>query len=209
MQQKLRVVFDASCPSDTTSLNDQLLSGPKLQQDLANILSRFRLYLIPIITDIVKMYRQVLVHPEDRKHLHIFWRPDSSEPLVEYELNTVTYGVKDSAYQAIRSVRQHACNEGPKFPLAASRVPNDMHVDDLVTVADSTEQAISLCHELVHFFKLGGFSLGKWCVPPNVALPQGAETSARPVQVKNEGPSFRKVIGLTWNPASDSFSSVN
>lgn len=38
---KLRVVFDASCKSTSGLLNDTLLVGPIIQQDLLSILIRF------------------------------------------------------------------------------------------------------------------------------------------------------------------------
>ena len=46
---KLRVVFDASTITTTGfSLNDCLPSGPKLQEDLFNILVRFRFFKIAL-----------------------------------------------------------------------------------------------------------------------------------------------------------------
>ncbi|XP_017490985.1 PREDICTED: uncharacterized protein LOC108379170 [Rhagoletis zephyria] len=63
---KLRVVFDASCRTTTQkSLNELEMVGPTIQCDL--ILLRFRLYRFVLTADIVKMYRQVLMHEEDRK----------------------------------------------------------------------------------------------------------------------------------------------
>lgn len=59
---KLRMVFDAS--SKTTSgisLNDVLMVGPVIQQDLFSILLRFRGFKYVLVADIAKMYRQVLV----------------------------------------------------------------------------------------------------------------------------------------------------
>nr|XP_024219630.1 uncharacterized protein LOC112211706 [Halyomorpha halys] len=123
---KLRVVFDASNSAGAVSLNDVLMSGPKLQQDLSDILIRFRSYPIALTGDLVKMYRQILVCPEARKLQHIFWRADPSQPVVEYQLNTVTYGINTSAYQAIRTVQQLRQDEGPCFPLAAARLVNSI-----------------------------------------------------------------------------------
>ena len=66
---KLRVVFDGSAISTTgISLNDTLHTGPKLQEDLVEILLRFRSHQYVLTGDIEKMYRQILVRPDDRKY---------------------------------------------------------------------------------------------------------------------------------------------
>lgn len=58
--QKIRVVFDASARSGRgPSLNDCLLPGPKLQLDIVDILTRFRIHKFAFTTDICKMYRQI------------------------------------------------------------------------------------------------------------------------------------------------------
>ncbi|XP_054746311.1 uncharacterized protein LOC129250737 [Anastrepha obliqua] len=59
---KLLVAFDFSCRTSTqTSLNDILLVGPTVQQELYMLLIRFRLYPFAITANITKMYRQVLI----------------------------------------------------------------------------------------------------------------------------------------------------
>lgn len=63
---KLRVVFNASCKTrNGTSLNDFLLTGPKLQSDLAAIILRWRQWCYVYTADIEKMFRQILVDPRD------------------------------------------------------------------------------------------------------------------------------------------------
>lgn len=55
---KLRVVLDASAKSHSgLSLNDVLHVGPNIQDDLFDILIRFRKHKIVFIADIEKMYR--------------------------------------------------------------------------------------------------------------------------------------------------------
>lgn len=62
----LRVVFDASSvTSNGTSLNDHLLVGPKLQRDIAAILLGWRQHRYVYLADIAKMFRQIMVHPDD------------------------------------------------------------------------------------------------------------------------------------------------
>ena len=54
---------------DTTavSLNECLLVGPKVQEDLFNILLRFRFFQVAMSADIAKMYRQVELCKGDRR----------------------------------------------------------------------------------------------------------------------------------------------
>ncbi|XP_011339965.1 uncharacterized protein LOC105280839 [Ooceraea biroi] len=64
---KLRVVFDASAKSDNdNSLNDTLLTGPNLQNDLLHILLRYRTHRYVITGDIAMMFRQIWIVKEDR-----------------------------------------------------------------------------------------------------------------------------------------------
>lgn len=59
---KVRVVFISSAPSSTgVSLNDILHSGSKIQNDIFDILLRFRQYPFAVSADIAKMYRQVRI----------------------------------------------------------------------------------------------------------------------------------------------------
>lgn len=63
---KIRVVFNASfTTSSGFSLNDKLLAGPTLLTLLWIVVTRWRFFCVAFKTDIVKMFRQILVHPDD------------------------------------------------------------------------------------------------------------------------------------------------
>ena len=98
---KLHVVFDASSPSSTgTSLNDMMLVGPTVHSSLWEVLLRYRLHRVAIMADVSRMYRAVLLDAAD-KDLHRFvWRYSQSEPLRDYQMNRVTFGVASSSYAA-------------------------------------------------------------------------------------------------------------
>jgi len=67
--RQLRVVFNASAKtSNGKSLNDELFVGPKLQNDICEIISKFRLYPIVFSVDICKMYRQINIHPDHQNY---------------------------------------------------------------------------------------------------------------------------------------------
>lgn len=88
---KLRVVFNASCKThNATFLNDHLLIGPKLQQDLQDlaILLHWRQCYV-YITEIEKMFRQILVHPLDTNYQKILWCL-SNNALISVSLRSLT-----------------------------------------------------------------------------------------------------------------------
>ncbi|XP_037931369.1 uncharacterized protein LOC119666158 [Teleopsis dalmanni] len=58
---KLRVVFDASAKSTNgKSLNDIMMTGPRLQQDIFDILMKWRLWKFVASADVEKMYSLLL-----------------------------------------------------------------------------------------------------------------------------------------------------
>lgn len=106
---KLRLVFDPSCKtSNNFSLNDHILVGPVIQSDLYTILLKFQMYSIAFTADVEKMYRQVLVHPEDRSYQRILWRSSTHQQPAEYDLGTVTYGTAAAPFLATRTLQQTA-----------------------------------------------------------------------------------------------------
>lgn len=77
---KVRIVFDASCKTSSgLSLNDIQMTGAKLQDNLFDIVLRFRTQRIALSADIVKMYRQILIHPDDQKYQRLLWRESPQE----------------------------------------------------------------------------------------------------------------------------------
>ncbi|XP_040164696.1 uncharacterized protein LOC120901059 [Anopheles arabiensis] len=89
---KVRVVFDGSAKTSTGySLNDILCVGPIVQDELLDIVLRFRTYQIALVGDIAKMYRQILLHSDNRRLVRIFFRFSLQAPIQVYEHNTVTY----------------------------------------------------------------------------------------------------------------------
>lgn len=113
----IRVVFDALAQSACeSSLNSQLYTGPKLQQDIIDILLRFRVHRHVFTSDICKMYRQILVDPKYTKYQHIFWCKSPFDELLEYQLTTVTYGVNCAPYLALRVLKELADSECHSMP---------------------------------------------------------------------------------------------
>ena len=70
---KVRVVFDAAAKFNGMSLNDQLLQGPCLTNDLTGVLIRFREEEVAFSADIEGMFYQTNVTPSDTDALRFLW----------------------------------------------------------------------------------------------------------------------------------------
>ncbi|XP_076660817.1 uncharacterized protein LOC143364246 [Halictus rubicundus] len=160
---KLRVVFNGSRPSSTgRSLNDLLSAGPKLQRNLMDILLRWRRHKFAFLTDVEKMYRQIQVHPDDRDYQRVLWRDNPDQRIQVFHLTTVTYGLTCAPFLAIRTLLQLADDEEEQFPRGAAILREATYVDDILSGADSEDEARQTQEELVGICRAGGFTLKKW-----------------------------------------------
>ncbi|KMQ86917.1 gag-pol protein, partial [Lasius niger] len=205
---KIRVVFNGSSrlPSGE-SLNQFLLPGPNLLPALPDVLMRWRAHRFAMVADIEKMYRQILVHPEDRNLQRILWRTSGDEPVKEFQLNTVTYGLSCAPYLAIQTLHQLASDEEDQFPKGAAVIRRDTYVDDILTGADTLEEARDIREQLTHLCAAGGFPLKKWAASTESLL-DGIPLDHR--QQKNP-PTWdhdveHATLGLQWHPREDAFS---
>ncbi|XP_052750894.1 uncharacterized protein LOC128200635 [Galleria mellonella] len=205
----LRVVFDASAKdANNLSLNDTLLPGPKLQLNITDLLLRFRWHSVVFTGDIKQMYRQIMVSDKDSEYQRILWRSSPDEPIRDYKLLTVTYGVSSAPYQALRTIAQVAENSATEFPSGSAVLSRDIYVDDVVSGAESVEKALSIRSELTKMLSSNGFHLRKWTSNHKDFL-----NNIKPSDLYSE--EFRsfeeasdvtlKILGLLWIPSVDCF----
>lgn len=203
---KTRIVFDASSKgSGALSLNDTLHTGPTVQPPLLTHILNFRLPRYVFTADAEKMFRQIWVHPDDRRYLKIIWRPDPSLPLQIYQLKTVTYGLACSPYHAARVLMKLAEEDGHKYPLAAAVVTKRIYVDDALAGSDCLNEATETCRQLRELLHLGGFSLRKWSSNDTRILkyiPTELWENASKMEICR---STVTALGLLWNPTGDFF----
>ncbi|GFY31756.1 DUF1758 domain-containing protein [Trichonephila clavipes] len=158
-----RVVFNASSKTKNgKSLNDVLMTGPKLQTEIFNHLIKFRSHRVAFAADIEKMYRQILISDEDCKYQRIVWRATPSDSLKSFELQTITYGTSCAPFLALRTLQQLYQDEEQNFPLAAKIARENIYIDDLLSGADTEVEAKSIIIEIQNLLKSGGFILRKW-----------------------------------------------
>ena len=196
---KLRVVFNASSPTTSgLSSNDLQMIGPTVQDDILSILLRFRQHRYILAADVEKMYRQIIVHPNDRYLQQIVWRDDVTEPMMTYTLNTVTYGTASAPYLATRCLRQVGLD--CRDPEISQIILHDFYVDDLLTGSDNLEYAKFIRKRVVSELSGACMPLRKW--KSNVPeLMSDTTTSSHNLNIGSSEPS--KTLGLGWLTQSD------
>lgn len=201
----VRIVFDASAKTSTSlSLNDILYTGPKLQADICSMFLNFRIFPVAFTADIRQMYRQINLCEEHQRFQRILWRFSPNDPLDVYELSTVAFGVKSSPFLALRTLRQLAHDEAENHSQASVVLLRDMYIDDLVSSVSDTESAKLLHSELLHLLNSGGFKLLKWSSNSKEFL-DCIEENYRSLQAIDFNGESLKVLGVQWQPSSDSF----
>ncbi|CAI6360469.1 unnamed protein product [Macrosiphum euphorbiae] len=206
--RKIRVVFDASAKASShLSLNQCLHTGPKLQLDILDILTRFRLHKFVFTADVCKMYRQILMRPEYRRFQHIFWRSSPVDELKEYQLNTVTYGVNCAPFLALRVLKDIAENECNDYPEVRDGLKYQTYVDDICMGADTEEQLSSVQSDLIAVLGRSALELKKWSSNSPRVLSGVAATDrvSEVINFDDKGGGMVKVLGLRWDPVKDIF----
>ncbi|XP_018358679.1 PREDICTED: uncharacterized protein LOC108758300 [Trachymyrmex cornetzi] len=202
---KLRVVFNGSSKTSTgVSLNDLLHVGPKLQNELFDVLIWYRQFRYVFSSDIEKMYRQIKIHPDDWKFQRILWI-DQNGHVLTYQLTTVTYGLACAPFQALRVMLQQI-KDGDKFPLAIPILKHSRYVDDLFGGGDSIEQAQVTLQQVNQLCMAGEFRLHKWISNyPDVlnSIPESDQITGSIIPIEENSTVLS--LGLSWHPTTDTF----
>ncbi|XP_011884105.1 PREDICTED: uncharacterized protein LOC105571249 [Vollenhovia emeryi] len=189
----IRVVFNASSvTSNGTSLNDHLIAGPKLQNEITAVILRWRQYQYVYSADIAKMYRQIRLDHRDINYQRILWQPSTRELPTDYQLLTVTYGMSCAPFLALRVLKQLVQDEGHLFPLAVPVLRDNIYVDDVLFSANDEHLIKQIRDEWASnssslLSDIDGADFGLAC---NKQLAQDEQL---------------KILGIGWNPATDVF----
>ncbi|GFW42137.1 uncharacterized protein TNCV_1905951 [Trichonephila clavipes] len=92
----------------------------EVKEDVFETISRFRRHKFALTTDIQKMYRQILINPDQQDLQRIIWKHELDAEILTYRLKTVTYKLSNAPFLAIRTLQQLAKDEKKsRFPLAS------------------------------------------------------------------------------------------
>ncbi|XP_015118402.1 uncharacterized protein LOC107042045 [Diachasma alloeum] len=203
----LKVVFNASSKTTNgTTLNDHMYVRPQILPELLDIILRWRMHVVALRADAEKMFRQILVTPEQTHLQRILWQQPNKNEVESFDLITVTYKTVPAPFLANRVLKQLGDDESTQFPSAADVLRRNIYVDDLFTGTNSIPEARQLQEQLRLLLKAGGFNLRKWAS----SHPGAWESVDTPRLAKNTTLKLNydetvKVLGIYWNISQDSF----
>ena len=155
------------------------------------------------------MFSQISLRKQDRRFHRFLWRDLELEKQPRtYESTRLVFGDTASPFLAQKVLLYHAGKHRQRFPEASHVIESDIYIDDIMTGAETEEEAAELLNQLQLFLQEGGFRIRRWCSNSAQVL-DGVPTEDR---VSFLGPKdgtqlpTMKTLGLTWNAHQDVFS---
>ena len=207
----LRVVFDCAAECNGVSLNDRVLQGPDLTNNLIGVLLRFRQHEVAVMADVEAMFHQVQVPVGDRDMLRFIWwknRDPSQEPLT-YRMTSHLFGGVWSPSCTAYALQKTALDNQDDFDACAvTTVLDNFYVDDCLFSTPDAHRALMIVQQLCQLLAKGGFRLTKWIsnsrdvlssIPKEEMVP-----SLRSLDLDHGAvlPSER-ALGVHWDTCSD------
>jgi len=204
---KVRIDYDLAARYGGISLNDTMLPGPKLQQDIFDVLLHFRSNPVALVADLTEMFSQVVMAKQDRRYHRFLWRGlDLTRPPEVYEAMRLMFGDRASLYLAQYIVRQHAEDNNDDYPLAVAIILLQMYMDDIMTPLETDDEAIKARHQLIELLGKAGFKIQQWCSNrSNVLEDIPLEDRMANVNIEESELPSMNALGVQWNAETDMF----
>ncbi|XP_071139321.1 uncharacterized protein [Mytilus edulis] len=210
---KLRAVFDSSAQFDGVSLNNVLLSGPDLTNNLIGVLLRFRREQVAIMGDIEQMFYSFKVDEKHRDYLRFFWYTDNDfdKPLTVYRMCVHVFGNSPSPAIASYGLRKTAMEGENEFGSdMLDFVTRDFYVDDGLTSKPSSAEAIDLMKRTKSALKsIGNIRLHK--ISSNVEEVmhsfdnEDLAKSLKDLDLSSDILPIQHSLGMNWDLETDTF----
>lgn len=209
--EKLRVVFDCSVKHKGSSLNENLLSGPDMINNMTGVLVRFRQHKVALMCDVEKMFHQFEVKESDRNFLRFLWWKNGdlrSQPQM-YRMSVHLFGAVSSPGCANYGLKHLAKENSLEFPSGSQFIARDFYVDDGVTSTETVEDGIRLAREARELCAKGGLRLHKFVsnsqdVLSSIPASEHAESMDKKDLTFGETQTER-ALGIHWSIKNDCF----
>jgi Pao retrotransposon peptidase. len=197
----VRVVFDSASKYRGKCLNDCLLTGPNLQNELFDVLVRFREHEIALTADIEAMFSRIRVKKEDAAYHRFLWRESSSEEVQVWEMTGVVFGDSCSPCIAINVLHQTVEDAGCEEEIQG-KVQKQFYMDDYLDSFQTTEEALITAKKIQDVLAKGNFKLRAWQSNSSKVVGELGGEILNDVNLA-QGHEEIKVLGLEWSPKRD------
>ena len=161
---KMRIVYDASLPVNSVSLNSCLEPGPCLIPNLLDVLIRFRYHKIGLVSDIEKAFLQISMRESDRDILRFLWIDSITKEnpeIIMMRFARVLFGVNCSPFLLGGTVEHHLKKFEVIDPEFVVKFLESLYVDDSVNGADTLEASFELYLKSRGIMNAGGLKVRK------------------------------------------------
>ena len=197
--KSLRVCFDASRKqSGSPSMNDCLCKGPdRFVNDLLAVILGFRNGRVGCVADIKKFHNQVHLFPEDIHMQRFLWRDNPNEPPKTLAVAVNNFGVKPANCIATCALRNSADQFASVYPVESEEVKSQTYIDDGLTAAPSKAEALVKTQRWDEITGHASMYNKGWIF--------SGDNKSDVVIGGDDELDMEKVLGLLWDPKSDSF----
>ena len=207
---KMRVVFDCSAEWHSISINQSLMSGPELTNQIFGVLVKFREEPVAVMADIEAMFYQVFVAGKYRSLLSFLWWENGNCDLSPqtYHMNVHVFGAASPPSCSNYALRKTAADNETKYGTKVSEtLRNNFYVDDMLKSVLNEETAIKLIQGVRKICADGGFHLTKF-VSNNKQVLASIPEDGRRKSVFDQDLEFgmlptEKALGTYWNTEED------
>ena len=204
---KTRTVFDASAKCSGVSLNDVIHQGPKLQQDLFDVLLRFRRYQVAVVCDIEEMYLRIGIGSKDKPYHQFLWRGNTQDRSPDvYVFDRVVFGINSSPFLAQFVLQHHARKHQADYGRATETILKSTYMDDSMDSVLNEKQGIGLYRQLWCLLNKAGMHAHKWLSnSPNVLSEVPIQDQKSEVHLDRDQLPCTKTLGVWWLANEDIF----
>ncbi|XP_069109740.1 uncharacterized protein [Argopecten irradians] len=209
---KIRGFFDSSAKHEGLSLNQVLMKGPDLTNNLLGVLLRFRKEDIAISCDVEQMFYCFGVREDQRNFLRFLWYEDNNptKPLIEYRMCKHVFGNSPSPAVATYGLRKTVQETENTFGGDVTDfVTKNFYVDDGLTSVPTAQEAVSLLNRTKEALSTGNIRLHKFtsnCEDVLNAMPaDDLAGEFRKIEIGTESLPSQRSLGLCWELETDVF----
>lgn len=115
----------------------------------------------------------------------------------------VTYGTAAASYLATRCFKHLTEQYEVEYPAGAKHVKRDFYVDDLLTGADTYDEARSIRKKTIQLLRLGSFEFNMWASNCPELIGNSTDMSLKPVTINDDATS--RILRMIWDQSEDTF----